>query len=482
MHIGRRIIKTCIALVIGLGVYLFLILLNRALGFNEVPSYYTKVTPWAVPTNYYTPFFAGIAVCYAMQNSVAQSKSQAKLRSIGSIIGGYFGYLVVVVFEFLCSHVFKFEVGSIHYYFLLYSVVIINVIPLMKIVEKTKTGFAGFITCLTYLSVTISIRNGGLTPLLFTTNRVLSTVFGVCLALYVNSFPHFKHKNNNVLFLCGLDDVLYTDKSRMDKQNLMRIIDISASDMKFTYMTSRNSRYVMHSIKPSKPKLPMIVMNGSAIYHPLTDSYSDVKYINDLDRKHMEDTLQELNLNAFRFVYSENDFTCFYDSLDELGSREYFEENKSTRLSFANAKVLDSLAISMYLVVGKKEDIDKLHKSIKSDTLISYLYNYRRLEGYSVLRVMSSEANKSNGLETLSKYIDFDYVVLASGRVYDEDALPKADFSICLDNAKGNIKDKSNYVIPTTDKRKIIDLMLDIYHQKDYIKYIEKLDKKQQLH
>jgi hypothetical protein len=47
--------------------------------------------------------------------------------------------------------------------------------------QKTAT----FISCLTYFSVTISIRNGGLPVFLFATNRVLSTLVGVGIALLI---------------------------------------------------------------------------------------------------------------------------------------------------------------------------------------------------------------------------------------------------------------------------------------------------------
>ena len=478
MRVGKRTVKTCIAVFISLAIYLVLMELNKLLGFNEPSSFYvTNEQYWYVPTNFYTPFFASIAVCYAMGQSKEQSLAQAKLRSIGSIVGGYSGYIVIVFFN-LVNSVFGFAKGNIDYNFTLYLIVSLGIIILMNIIRKTNTAYAGFIACLTYLSVTVSIRNGGMEAFLFTNNRILSTIIGVLIALYVNTFPHIHHENNNILFLVSLDNALYKGDNRIEEEDIHLIRDLCNTKLKLTYMSSRPSDYIVNSFKPAKLRLPMIVMNGTAIYHPLKDEFSDIKYIEDNSRKLIDRIIDESGINAFRYVYNENRFTCFYDSLEEAGSRTYFINNTHNQISEVEAKVKDSLRISMYSIVNKAEVIDRLYEKIRdTENLLIYSYDYKSLEGYKILRIMPKSASKKEGLEELRKYIDFDYVVCVGGRRYDLDVIEAADFSVCRKGASEKISDKVDYFIDSDKPHRILNLIMHIYHSKDYRKTIESLKK-----
>lgn len=474
MKIGQRTLKTFFALMIGLGIYILLFLLNQALGFNEVPLYYVTCKElWYAPTNFYTPFFAGIAVCYAMQGSIEQSKAQAKLRSVGSILGGYWGFIVIEIFEFINSFL-NLNKLQVSYYIVLYTIVSIGVIILMNLIRITKTSYAGFITCLTYLAVTISIRNGGMGPFLFTNNRVLSTIIGVYLAVYVNSFPHFTHKNKKILFISGLDSALYDLNAKLVPGNLNRIRDISHWDMKFTYMTSRNADYVMKSLSPAQVKHPMIVMNGCAIYHPITNKYSDIKILNKDTCNEIENILLSLKVNSFKYVYNEEKFDCYYDSLNEMGSRAYYNKNVDTNLKLVKAIIPADLTPSMFLVIEKNEKIEEIRNSLtKFNDIEIYEYPFTGLDGYRTLRIMSKEANKTNALNKLKDYIEYNYIVAAAGRAYDKEVVDASDFSFCLNNAADVIKESVDYVIDTNDSKDIITLMEKVYFKKDYKKYLD---------
>ena len=478
MKIGKRTIKTCIAVFISLAIFLLLQQLNKLLGFNEPSSFYvTSKEYWYVPTNFYTPFFASIAVCYAMGQSKEQSLAQAKLRSIGSIVGGYFGYIIIVLFSFV-NNLFHFTKGNIDYNLLLYLIVSIGIIILMNIIRKTNTAYAGFIACLTYLSVTVSIRNGGMEAFLFTNNRILSTIIGVLIALYINTFPHIRFSNNKILFLVSLDNALYNDENKIDEENIHVIRDICNTKMKMTYMSSRPSDYIVNSFRPCKLRLPMIVMNGAAIYHPLTNEYTDIKYISKESAIIVKEIIEEEKINAFSYVYNEGNFVCYYDSLEEPGSRTYFNKNKHNQILEVEAKVKDNLQISMFSIVNKAQIIDRLYEKFKTiDDLLIYTYNYKYLEGYKILRLMPKTASKKEGLEELRKYIDFDYIVCVGGRNFDLDAIEASDFSICRNGASKVISDKVDLVINSRNPHNIINVLLKIYHSPNYLRLISSLKK-----
>ena len=87
-HIGKRIIKTAITLFIVLLIYIALLALDNLFEISH--------DNFKAPSNMYTPFFAGIAAVYATHQNRKLSIKQAKVRSIGSIVGGYFGMIIVL--------------------------------------------------------------------------------------------------------------------------------------------------------------------------------------------------------------------------------------------------------------------------------------------------------------------------------------------------------------------------------------------------
>ena len=170
IHIGKRIIKTAITLFIVLLIYIALLALDNLFQIDH--------NNFKAPSNMYTPFFAGIAAVYATHQNKKLSIKQAKVRSVGSLVGGYFGMIIVFLYLILFN-------------LIKYVIVSVSIIPLITFTVQIKQVDAVFITCLTFLSVTVSQRNGGMPVFQFATNRVLSTLIGVGVSLFVTAVSRF---------------------------------------------------------------------------------------------------------------------------------------------------------------------------------------------------------------------------------------------------------------------------------------------------
>ena len=200
-HIGKRIIKTAVTLFFILMIYIILLLIDNALNISH--------SLWTAPSNMYTPFYAGIAAVFATHRDRSTSLKQAKNRSIGTLIGGYYGMIIVYLLEFILLDLIGLSATNDLIIFTLFKFIIvtITIIPLIVITVGLKQVDGVFITCLTFLSVTISIRNGGMPVFQFATNRVLSTLVGVAMSLFVNNYLFsLKHTNKNILFVASLEN------------------------------------------------------------------------------------------------------------------------------------------------------------------------------------------------------------------------------------------------------------------------------------
>ena len=125
LKVGKRIIKTAITLFLIFLIYIVLLFADEMLQINPNET-------WKAPSNMYTPFFAGIAAIYATHRNKKTSIKQAKVRSIGTIIGGYFGMILVFLLEIIFIDIFHIDQSHFAIFALIkYFIVTIFIIPLI---------------------------------------------------------------------------------------------------------------------------------------------------------------------------------------------------------------------------------------------------------------------------------------------------------------------------------------------------------------
>ena len=123
-----------------------------------------------------SPFYSAIAAILCMQPDVKNSVRVAKNRTIGTLIGGT--WAVVLIF---LEQSTALEPLTLVYYL----VTALFVIPLIYTTLLWDKRTASYITCVVFLSVTVSHISDG-NPYLFAANRVLDTLIGIFVSLAVN--------------------------------------------------------------------------------------------------------------------------------------------------------------------------------------------------------------------------------------------------------------------------------------------------------
>ena len=480
MKIGKRTIKTFIAVLITLGIYLRLYARTCACGIFDTPAELSaREDLWYAPTNFYTPFFAGIAAVYAMHRDIASSRQQARIRSVGTIVGGYYGFIVVQIIEWIFLDATGMKSGSLPYDAILYSAVSAGIILLIVITVKLKVTSATFVACLTYLSVTVSIRNGGMPPFLFATNRILSTVIGVLVALFVNTFPHYFIKNRNILFISSLDNAMLNSKHELSPFMEYKLNALTGERCNFTFMTTRALTSLRNIFRNVKLQKPIIVMTGCAVYDPVEESYSSVVCIDRSLRECPEALFESYGVNVFSYLISENTLHCYYDSVESKGAAEYYSRRrKSSSYTFVRAKVPKDMDIAQYVIIEKDEIVQGItadFAKLDCAELFNVIsYPFQGVEGYSFLKINYKDALKENALGALGCG-DYDCLIcFGSGRT-DVGAMKKADFSFCLSSAPDYVKQAADYVIPSDEPDEIGKLIAKIFHTKNYKKFLSSL-------
>jgi uncharacterized membrane protein YgaE (UPF0421/DUF939 family) len=125
------------------------------------------------------PYHACIATIVCMQPTLKSTFKSAVDRTLGTIIAGVYAYLLAV---FLIGKVgmipsslqFNLLIGALSF-------------PLMAVMIAIKKPTSLAITVIVYLVIMLSVN--ALDPLPYTIERVLGTLIGIAVALFVNWLP-----------------------------------------------------------------------------------------------------------------------------------------------------------------------------------------------------------------------------------------------------------------------------------------------------
>jgi hypothetical protein len=482
--IGQRNIKTAIAVLLSLLVKIILMLAI------DLPT----GQPWSKIV--YTPFFGGIAAAYSMHMDKQASIKQAKTRTMGSLVGGVYGMLVLMFSYAILVQLCGLDTSSITYYLLDYLIVAVAIIFMIHLTVITKKTYSTWIACLTYLSVTVSIRNdfdaqlagfftsnehlnSYLIAIVFALNRIFSTVVGVLISLGVNLFRVPKHKNKNVLFVSSLDKAILNSNHQISGFTKYKINHLVQSGCNITFATTRTQSSLNQIFDGISLKMPLITMNGSAIYNPKNKHYTSVDFIDQDVRFRLDLLFNAMDVNYFCYTVEDDILQIYHGKLKHDAEKKYYLDRRNEYFdNYVRGTVPDDMFACFYVLINKKDVIMQLVSQINStdyaDRLDLLYYEYD-IEGYYFLKINSRSSNKYTRLAELKEQIGAKNLVVFGSGSSDIDMMKMADISLCLKTAPEIIKSQATKVLDTDDPDVILKTIEKIYHKKDFQSYKQKL-------
>ena len=99
-------------------------------------------------------------------------------------------------------------------------------------------------------------------------------------------------------------------------------------DMPLVFATTRTMSSLEYIFSDVEVNYPMVVMNGSAIYHYDNETYERVFNINKKARKVIEHHLKNNNMNAFTYTINNNILQAYHNVLVNDGEKLYYQKRK----------------------------------------------------------------------------------------------------------------------------------------------------------
>ncbi|MCI5668665.1 MAG: HAD hydrolase family protein [Oscillospiraceae bacterium] len=344
------------------------------------------------------PFYSMLAVLWCIQPHINKTLSMALQRTIGTLIGAVFG-LVTIVLEIFVFDIYDQPLG-----FLIVALMIIPVIYTTIIIRHTN---ASYFSCVVFLSITVNhIMDEN--PYIFVLNRVLDTFIGIAIGMLVNSARLPRRRIKDVLFTAELDDMLSPISEQITAFSRIEINRMLSEGLKFTLVTMRTPASLMGILSDVNLNLPVVVMNGAALYDFRENSYVKAYIISGESCEKVREMVHAEGMNVFTNALCDESLVIYYDRLENEAERAIFASlKKSPYRNYLNRSPHPEDRVIYLMIVDRTEKISRLYEKLRqSETgklLKMITYPSQDYHGFSYIKIYNRNAGKQHMTEMLCR-------------------------------------------------------------------------------
>ncbi|MEF9961460.1 MAG: HAD hydrolase family protein [Erysipelotrichaceae bacterium] len=355
-------------------------------------------------------FYSCIAAVLSMQQNDTNTKKVARNRIEGTFIGGIIG-MFTLLFEraFIPNDMIVLQ----------YAFISFMIIPIIYITVLLKKTSASYITCVVFMSITVS-HAVDINPYLFAWNRILDTLIGIFVTFGINCVHLPYRYNKDVLFLCDFEETLLNKRKQLSSYTEIKLKQLLEKHAKIMIMSENPPTSILPYIQNIDFTMPLVCMNGASLYDIKNNQYYNNKMI---DKKTVEELLlicKSLNIN------------CFIHSILHGALHIYFNEYKNcveesiyAPLQKANNHIYicedfpDNGEVLYIDLIGKNELIKELLQHIQEKKLDIKLIikNIKDNNAYTNLKIYSNVTSREQSInEFIERNEENDIFVFSNNR------------------------------------------------------------------
>lgn len=338
-------------------------------------------------------FYSQLAALWCIQMYVTNTKKNALQRLIGTIVGAVYGLLFLLVERKM--GITAGEDGFAHAAFV--SGMIVVVLYTTVVMQKKQ---ASYFSCVVFLSIVVN-HIGDLNPYLFVWNRFLDTVIGIFVGIGVNSFSFPRERRRDILFISGLDGTLLNKNGNLSdygRVELNRMLDDGA---KFTVATMRTPASLMEPLRDIRIKLPVIVMDGAALFDISNKEYVKVYVISHQKAGEVLSLVKEAGLVCFSNVVVDDVLFIYYEETEDTVVQNLVKQlRKSPYRNYLRRELPETEQVVYFMLLYPKPVIEDFYRTLKDRGITEELkvlkYDSDDYPGYAYIKIYNRNATKEN--------------------------------------------------------------------------------------
>ena len=374
-RLGQRIVKTAVAVFLCLLFYYL-----RGYSGRDMPTE------------------AAITAIICMQPYVRDTRDYALSRFAGTLLGagcGLLFLLLLLLFPVLGQNLLVlYALMALGMMLCLYGGVLLR--------RPDISGLAAIV----FICVVIAFPEID-RPLLQAFKRILGVLVGTASAIAVNVFRLPRVKRRDQVFFVRTRDLSADRFSNIPAAALFRLNYLYADGAKICLMSEHAPAFFAMQLHDAMLSVPMIVMDGAALYDARENKYLCVKTLERDQAAALREVLDRMGLSYFIYTVHHGRTCIFHQGPLRSEERAILDRMRASPYrSYLEGEILDEAEIVYFKVIGSDARISQLEKRLGSDALDRKLRLVSRPQsepGVSGLYFYAGSATMKNAKEALMK-------------------------------------------------------------------------------
>jgi Cof subfamily protein (haloacid dehalogenase superfamily) len=268
---------------------------------------------------------------------------------------------------------------------------------------------------------------------------------------------------NKTLYISDLDGTLLNPEALLSASAADRINKLLAKGLVFTVATARTAATAAELVEPLDLSLPIILMNGVAVYDTKTKTY--VK-----EHPMSRDTVQKVfrileSCQTPGFVYSIVDHKLMCYAPPKLNSRmaAFMEERKrdygKVFTPISSYEATKDTNVIYFTVIDEEKALAKTYEEVRKLPGVNALF-YEDIynDGY-FLEIYAQGVSKGQAALWLKEEAGAERLAVFGDNLNDLPMMEIADFSYATANAKAKVKEKADLVIGPNSEDAVVRVL-----------------------
>lgn len=263
----------------------------------------------------------------------------------------------------------------------------------------------------------------------------------------------FENMSHTLLYIADLDGTLLNNDKKVSRYSRRVINTYLARGGNFTIATARTLATTEKVLAGLPLTIPVVLMNGAAIYDLRQGVYDQVVGIPAKTAQAIAGILEECCITGFMYAIDANRLHTYYDALNTPALKTFHDEaaRKYNKVFEPVARLIDQTGdgnIVYFTLMDEYAPLHRIAQRLNGLTGLNVmLYSNIYSDTLWYLEVYSAEASKCHAVQYLRRRYAFDRVIGFGDNLNDLSLFAACDEGYAVANAVQELKDQATGVI-----------------------------------
>ena len=262
------------------------------------------------------------------------------------------------------------------------------------------------------------------------------------------------------IYISDLDGTLLNNNGALSEYTISVLNKLNDNNINFSIATARTPATVVPILSEVNINLPIIVMNGAAIYDLKSNKYITYNSIPKTTTSKILDILKDNNISGFCYTIDNNHIFAYYDKISNICQASFLNSRLGSPLkTFVNGPIPKDSDIIHFLLMD-----NNVHEKIKDiDGLYFVAYEDIYNKEVYTLEIYSEKSSKANAIKYLMDEFKFNKLISFGDNLNDIPMFELSDECFAVSNATDALKNISTSIIESNMNNGVAKYLETLY-------------------